>query len=372
MLVHAAVVEEKSGPFVFRELTLEAPRPNEVLVRIVAAGICQTDVHVRNQEYPVPLPLVLGHEGAGVVESIGAGVKGVAVGDHVVLSYPSCGECRYCRGGHNAYCEHAFEICFGGSRLDGSNALRWPEGAAQKGTIHGHFFGQSSFATYAVADASNVVKVPSDLPLDLLAPLGCGIQTGAGAVFNSLKVRPGSSIAVFGTGSVGLAAVMAARVAGAAVIIAVDVNPRRLALARELGATHAINGRDGDTAEQIKRITRIGADHVLEITARPEMLKLAAEVLAPLGTAALVGGAPAGTQASVDMNTLLNGRTVRGIIQGDAVPQVFIPTLIQMYKAGVFPFDRLVRFYDFEFINRAIEDAQNGQSIKPVLRIGTA
>jgi aryl-alcohol dehydrogenase len=372
MLVRAAVVEEKSGPFVFRELTLEAPRPNEVLVRIVAAGICQTDVHVRNQEYPVPLPLVLGHEGAGVVESVGAGVKGVAVGDHVVLSYPSCGECRYCRGGHNAYCEHAFEICFGGSRLDGSNALRWPEGAAQSGTVHGHFFGQSSFATYAVADASNVVRVPSDLPLELLAPLGCGFQTGAGAVMNSLQVRPGSSIAVFGTGSVGLAAIMAARAAGAAVIIAVDINPRRLTLAQELGATHSIDGRDGDTAAQIKQITRIGADYVLEITARPEMLKLAAEVLAPLGTAALIGGAPAGTQARIDMNTLLNGRTVRGIIQGDAVPQVFIPMLIQMYKAGSFPFDRLVRFYDFDFINRAIEDAQNGQSIKPVLRIETA
>lgn len=372
MRVRAAVVEEKSGPFVFRELDLEAPRPNEVLVRIVAAGICQTDLHVRNQDYPVPLPLVLGHEGAGVVESVGAGVKGVTVGDHVVLSYPSCGECRFCRSGQNAYCEHAFEICFGGSRLDGSNALRWPAGAARSRTVHGHFFGQSSFATYAVADASNVVKVPKDLPLELLAPLGCGFQTGAGAVLNSLQVRQGSSIAIFGTGAVGMAAIMAARAAGATVIIAVDIKPKRLALARELGATHAINAREEDTAQQIKRITRIGADYVLEITARPEMLKLAVDVLAPLGTAALIGGAPAGTQAPVDMNTLLNGRTARGIIQGDAVPQVFIPKLIQMYQAEQFPFDRLVRFYDFDFIDRAVADAQSGQTIKPVLRIGTA
>jgi aryl-alcohol dehydrogenase len=165
---------------------------------------------------------------------------------------------------------------------------------------------------------------------------------------------------------------MAARAAGAAKIIAVDINPKRLTLAQELGATHVINGRDGNTAEQIKQITRIGADYVLEITARPEMLKLAVEVLAPLGTAALIGGAPAGTEAGIDMNTLLNGRAARGIIQGDAAPQIFIPTLIEMYKAGTFPFDRLVRFYDFEFINRAVEDAQSGQAIKPVLRIGAA
>jgi aryl-alcohol dehydrogenase len=154
MRVRAAVVEEKSGPFVFRDLDLSSPRPNEVLVRIVAAGICQTDNHVRNQDYPVPLPLVLGHEGAGVVESVGEGVRGVAVGDHVVLSYPSCEECRYCRSGNNAYCEHSFQICLGGSRLDGSNALSWPKHAAQSGTMHGHFFGQSSFATHAIADAS--------------------------------------------------------------------------------------------------------------------------------------------------------------------------------------------------------------------------
>jgi aryl-alcohol dehydrogenase len=192
-------------------------------------------------------------------------------------------------------------------------------------------------------------------------------------VLNSLRVRTGSSIAIFGTGAVGLAAVMAAHAVGAGTIIAVDVKAERLQLARELGATHTINGRDGNTAEQIKRITRLGADYVLEITARPEMLKLAIEVLAPLGTAALIGGAAAGTQVSIDMNMLLNGgRAVRGIIQGDAVPQVFIPTLIEMYQAGKFPFDRLVRFYDFDSINVAFEDVTSGHTIKPVLRISGA
>jgi aryl-alcohol dehydrogenase len=181
--------------------------------------------------------------------------------------------------------------------------------------MHGAYFGQSSFATCAIASASNVVKVPSDLPLELLAPLGCGFQTGAGAVLNSLQVRAGSSLAVFGAGAVGLAAIMGAKIAGAAPIIAVDINPQRLALAVELGATHAINGREEDTAARIKAIngreedtaarikaiTGAGVDHVLEITARPEMLKLAVEVLVPMGVAALIGGAPAGAQASIDM-----------------------------------------------------------------------
>jgi D-arabinose 1-dehydrogenase-like Zn-dependent alcohol dehydrogenase len=217
--IRAAVVERKSGPFVFRELDLDEPRVDEVLVRIVATGICQTDIHVRNEEYPVPLPLVLGHEGAGVVEPVGAGVGGLKAGDHVVMSYPSCGHCRFCHGGHNAYCEHTFEMCFGGSRLDGSNALHWPHDDPSAEVIHGAFFGQSSFATYAVASASSVVKVPGDLLLELLAPLGCGFQTGAGAVLNSLQVRAGSSLAVFGAAAVGLAAIMAAKIAGAAPII---------------------------------------------------------------------------------------------------------------------------------------------------------
>lgn len=371
MRIRAAVIEEKAGPFVFHELNLDDPRPTEVLVKIHAVGICQTDIHVRNQEYPVPLPLVLGHEGAGTVEKVGEGVKGVAAGDHVVLSYPSCQKCVFCRTGHNAYCEHAFEICFGGSRLDGTNALHWPEGERSGTAVHGHFFGQSSFATFAVADQSNVVKVPADIPLELLAPLGCGFQTGAGAILNTLRVRPGSHIAIFGAGAVGLAAIMAARVAGAASIIAVDINPSRLAIARDLGATHAIDVRDGNTAERIKQITRIGADYVLEITARPEMLKLAVDILAPLGTAALIGGAAAGAEAPIDMNVLLNGRTARGIIQGDAVPQVFIPKLIDLYRAGKFPIDKLIHLYKFDEINRAVEATRMGEVVKAVLRVAS-
>lgn len=367
MRIRAAVAEEKSGPFLMQELDLADPRPSELLVRVIATGICQTDVHVRDQNYPVPLPAVFGHEGAGVVERVGEGVRGIAPGDRVVLSYPSCGLCRTCRTGHNPYCEHGYDLCFGGSRLDGSTALRRRGSEA----VHGHFFAQSSFASYALADVSNIVKVDADLPLELLGPLGCGFQTGAGAVLVALKVRSGASLAVFGVGAVGLAAVMAARIAGARAIIAVDVHAERLSLATELGATHAINARDGNLAEQISSIVPQGLDHVIETSARPEMLSLALKAVAPLGTAALVGGAPAGAEASLDMNALLNGRSVRGIVQGDAVPQVFIPELIAHYRAGRFPFDRLVRFYEFDEINQAIADMNSGSTIKPVLRIGT-
>ncbi|MGW6460689.1 NAD(P)-dependent alcohol dehydrogenase [Streptomyces sp. NPDC055078] len=364
--VRAAVVRAKGEPFAFEDLELDTRlRPDEILVRVVATGVCQTDIHVRDQHLPTPLPAVLGHEGAGVVERVGAAVTSVAPGDRVVMSYQACGHCRPCRSGNPAYCAESFPLNFGGSRPDGTNAL-----SAGGEEIHGHFFGQSSFATHALATERNAVKVGDDIPLELLAPLGCGLQTGAGAVLNSLKVPAGSSVVVIGTGTVGLAAVMAAKVAGASPVIAVDIVPERLDLARELGATHTVNAKDEDTAARIAEITGGGADHVLEITARPDMLTLAVDALAPLGTAALIGGAPAGAHAPVNMNALLGGRTVRGIAQGDSIPQLFIPQLIDLYRAGRFPFDRLITHYGFDEINQAVTDTQKGAVIKPVLRIG--
>jgi aryl-alcohol dehydrogenase len=221
-----------------------------------------------------------------------------------------------------------------------------------------------------LASERNVVKIDDDFPFELAAPLGCGLQTGAGAVMNTLKVRAGSSIAIFGTGAVGLAAVMAARVVGASTIIGVDVNPSRLELAAELGATHTINAREDDVQQRIAEITGTGVNYVIEVTALPQMLSLAVEVLAPLGTVAQVGGPPAGTLASIDVVTMLTGgRSIRGVSQGDSVPQLFIPKLIDMYRAGVFPFDRLIRMYEFDQINDAVTDTQSGEAIKPVLRV---
>jgi len=288
------------------------------------------------------------------VERTGKAVKGIKPGDHVVLSYQSCGRCRPCKRGHPAGCQRFWEANFGFARLDGTNALR--------GGVHGHFFGQSSFATHALATERNLVKVPKSLPLELLAPLGCGLQTGAGTVMNSLAVRAGSTIAIFGAGSVGLAAVMAARIVKAKTIIAVDLNDRRLKLARELGATHSINNRQTDLAGSVRAITGRGVDCVVESTADRGMEQLAAELLNPGGKAALLSGASA-------PGHLPGNRQVLSVIQGDAVPQKFIPKLIKLYQAGSFPFDRLVKFYAFAQINRAIADSKRGSTIKPVLLI---
>jgi len=367
------VIEKTGAPFEIEEIELDAPRADEILVRIVAVGICQTDVHVRDRVQAPGLPMVLGHEGSGVVEEIGAAVTYVKPGDRVVLSYDSCGQCRFCLSERNSYCEHAMAINFGGSRPDGTNALHragTPTSDRARAEIHGHFFGQSSFATYALATERNVVKVPDDLPLELLGPLGCGLQTGAGAVLNSLRVPADASIAILGTGAVGLAAVMAARVARANPIIGVDLVPKRLALARELGATHTIDARKEDVCKRIAEITGgAGVDFALEITAQPEMLTLAVDILAPCGTAGQIGGGVPGAKASIGMSRLLLGRSVRGIIQGDSIPRIFIPKLIEMYRSGQFPFDRLVRFYDFAQINQAVADAASGETIKPILRV---
>jgi aryl-alcohol dehydrogenase len=371
MRVQAAVVEEKSGPFVMEELEIDEPRPDEILVRIEAAGICQTDMHIQHQAFPVGLPFVLGHEGAGVVERIGESVISVAPGDHVVLSFQACGHCEQCLSGRPSYCEQAFPANFVGARLDGTRGLHRAEGDEGE-PVRAHFFGQSSFATYALTTEQNTVKVPKDIPLEILAPLGCGLQTGSGAVLNSLDLERGQSIAVIGTGTVGLAAIMAAKAAGAGTIIGLDINPERLKTALELGATHTVNSAEQDVTESIRAITGgRGVDAVVDLTGRPELIAAALTSLAVRGTVALIGSTKPGLTAELDLLSLAGGRVVRGVIQGDAIPQLFIPKLIEMYRTGDFPFDRLLSFYDFGDINQAVEDARSGTAIKPILRIGT-
>jgi aryl-alcohol dehydrogenase len=336
-------------------LEMEGPREDEVLVRLVASGICHTDIDFVDDWDEADNAVVLGHEGAGVVVRVGKKVKSVRRGDHVVLSYQSCGHCRPCQSGRPAHCKYLYEANFGFQRPDGSNAL-------QRSAVRGHFFGQSSFATHSLPTERNLVKVSKDLPLEVLSPLGCGVQTGAGTVMNSLKVPEGASIAIFGTGAVGLAAAMAARLVGADPIIGVDIKPWRLKLGLTLGLTHRIDNRRQDVAARIAAITGRGVDYVVETTANPKMHRLAIDVLNPHGVVALLTG-ETGTDA------LPEGRKTIGIIAGDAVPQHFIPKLIQLYQAGQFPFDRLIKFYDFIDINQAIADAKHGDTIKPVLRI---
>jgi aryl-alcohol dehydrogenase len=364
MRVTAAVIEEKSGTFTLDSLDLDDLQPNEVLVRIAATGICHTDLHARDGYFQMPYPAVYGHEGAGVVAAVGGAVEHLAAGDHVVISFPWCGECEHCREDRGAYCRRGRELKSGGARSDGSTTMR-RNGAP----VYGSFFQQSSFATHALTPARNAVKVRRDAPLEFLGPLGCGLQTGAGAVLNVMKPEAGKSFAVFGAGSVGLAGLMAARLAGCDPIIAVDIRTNRLELARSLGATHTIDNARDDAVAKIQEITGGGANFTLETSALPAVFRQAVDCLLTRGTCVLVGSARRGTEVSFEMCTLQAGRIVRGVIQGDSRPDQFIPHLIDLFVGGRFPIDRLITFYDFAAINQAAADTVNGTTIKPVLRM---
>jgi aryl-alcohol dehydrogenase len=352
--IKAAVLRKMGCPLRIEDLQMDAPRSTEILVKIMAAGICHTDISFCDDW--VDKPVVLGHEGAGIVDHVGKDVKGFRKGDHVVLSYQSCGHCRSCKSGRPARCLHFNDLNFGFMRPDGTNPL------SQSGVL-GSFFGQSAFANYVLATERNCVKVPRKYRIEELAPLGCGLQTGAGTVMNSLKIAAGQSVAIFGTGAVGLAAIMSAKIAGAEPIIAVDKIVSRLRLAHELGATHMINtGKEGDLAARVFDAAANGVNYVLETTGIPDMLEMATEILKK-------GGIVANIAIPNGKKKLSGGRKIIDIIQGDAVPQSFIPHLIELYRRGRFPFDRLLRFYEFHEINKAISDSRRGAAIKPVLLI---
>lgn len=362
MKIAAAIAWEKDAPLAIEQVDLDAPRDDEILVKVKAAGICHTDLNVIRQQFPLPLPMILGHEGAGIVQAVGANVRGVKAGDKVGLTFDTCGVCRYCQEGAPAYCAEQGARNFTGVRADGSTR------AHKDGTpIRANFFGQSSFATYALARERNVVKVPDEVPLEIVGPLGCGIMTGAGAVMNALKVQAGQSIAVLGAGAVGLSAIMAARLVGASVIIAVDVHAHRLALAQDLGATHTINATDeADLEPKLRDIVGGNLEYVVDTTGVGTVIRQAVQALATRGTCGLVGSLRG--DPGLNFRDLMGkGKTVRGIIDGDSIPGLFIPRLIEYQRRGQFPFDRLVRTYDFGAINEAIADATSGATIKPVL-----
>ncbi|HLF29579.1 MAG TPA: NAD(P)-dependent alcohol dehydrogenase [Xanthomonadales bacterium] len=360
--IKAAVIREKGGSFSVEELDLEPPRANEVLVRIAGVGICHTDLVCRDQYFPVPLPCVFGHEGAGVVEKVGEHVTKVAPGDHVVMTFNNCAVCSPCRQGQPGYCHDLYGQNFLGTRGDGTSA--WSK-AAEK--IHGHFFHQSSFGTYAVANERNTVKVDKSLPLHLLGPLACGVQTGAGAVMNALQPKAGSSIAIFGCGTVGLSAVMAAKAVGCTTIIAVDPVAKRLTLARELGATHVIDPTSESPVERVREICPPGVLYSVECSGVPKVIRQAVDCLALTGVAGIMGVTPLGTEVSLDVNGLLFGRTVRGIIEGDSVPDTFIPAMIALHQQGKLPFDKLIQTFPFDEINQAVAACERGDVVKAVL-----
>lgn len=361
MEIKAAVIEKQGEDFVFEQLKLENPKSNEVLIKVVATGVCHTDAVARDMGLS-PFPVVLGHEGAGIVEAVGDSVKSVKEGDHVVLSFASCGECENCLAAHPTSCMRFNELNFDGKMEDHTNRIHKHNHAVST------FFGQSSFATYAVVNERNVVQVEKDVDLALLGPLGCGIQTGSGTVLNKLKPEFGSTIAVYGCGAVGLSAIMAAKIAGCKQIIAIDVHENRLALAKELGATDVFNGAKIDAVQEIKKITNGGTNYAVETTGVPPVVRQSLHALKPLGVSAVVGVTPK-MEFDVHNDIMAEGKTLMGVIEGDAVPKLFIPKLIDFYKKGLFPFDKLVKFYEFEDINQAFADSKSGAVLKPIVKI---
>lgn len=363
--VTAAVLHEYGGEFELEELELARPASREVLVRVVATGFCHTDEKVRQGARSVPTPVVLGHEGAGVVEAVGREVEHLQTGDHVVLTFAYCGGCANCARGHPAYCERMDELNFGAR----GQALHDQGGEL----VHGAFFGQSSFATRVLVNQRQAIRVDPDVPLELLAPLGCSIQTGAGAILNVLQPDAHSTLAVWGAGTVGLSAILAATWAKVATIVVIDINPVRLALAARLGATHTITATPGQSSlNALQALLPGGVSHAFDSTGSAAVLRDAVAGLAPRGSAGFVGGGRAGDEVALEINPLLAGRSLQGIVQGDAVPQQFIPMLVERHRNGELPLEKLIRHYPLDEINTAAADAGAGRAIKPVLTMPDA
>ena len=362
MIIKAAVIRNANDLFSIDDVELEEPHGDEMLIKVDSCGFCHTDELVRTQSMNVGLPIVLGHEGCGVVEKVGDDVREFKQGDRVAISFGYCGRCVHCLAGKPTHCVLYPTINFGGVQADGTSRI------SQNGETIATFFGQSTFATHAIVSERSAVKVPDNIPLEITGPLGCGIQTGAGVVLNRLKPRPGSSIAVFGCGSVGISAIMAAKISGCGMIIGVDLVPSRLEMALELGATHVINSGETDAVEEIKKLTGFGADCSVDTSGNSGCTGMALRCISD-GSASVVVGGGGEVTLHIERDLMAAKKTLIGLVEGDSNPKLFIPELMEHYKAGRFPFDKLITYYDFEDINTAAEDSRKGKTIKPVLRM---
>lgn len=365
MQAQAAVLERANGPWDIQTIRLEPPAKGQVMVRITAAGICHTDLIFASGAMNSPFPLVLGHEGAGIVEAIGPEVTGLSLGDKVLLTFDSCGTCPSCSHGDPSYCHNFVPLNFAVEDVTGRVTARDQSDHA----VATRFFGQSSFATHAIANSRNVLKIDAGADESVLAPLGCGIQTGAGAVLRSLKAEAGSDMVIMGGGAVGLSAVMAARIADCRKIILIEPNPARRALAVELGATDVIDPLGTDTAAAVRSICPAGVANVLDTSGNLTAIGAALGMLAPHGALGLVG-VPGSMDAVLPLPivpVISAGFRVIGIIEGDSDPATFMPELLAYHAAGRLPVERLVTHYPFAQIAKAIDDAHHGRVIKAVL-----
>lgn len=358
----AAILRAYNEPFRIDEITVPELRVDEVLVRVRGVGICHTDLTAAAGGVPIPLPAVLGHEGAGEVVEIGSDVTGLAVGDTVVLGFDSCRRCRNCERGRPAYCSAFAPLNYGGVRPDGTTTLHDDTGE----TLHGNWFGQSSFSSLVVATTRNTVKLPDGVPVHLAGPLGCGLATGAGTVLKVLRPEAGSSIAVFGLGAVGMAAVMAARIAGCDTIVGIEPNHRRHDLARELGATDVIVP-DDDTVRTLRKLGSGGVDYAVEAVGSEAVIRQALASLASPGVCATLGLRAGRNPVTIDQTHLLSGRTLTGVIEGDVDPHLFLPELARLWQDGAFPVEKLTHTYPFERFDDALAAVHAGDVVKAVL-----
>lgn len=362
----AAILREPNQPFSIEKVQFYPPRSGEVLVRIRAVGICHTDMIFASGAMGSPFPLILGHEGAGVVEQVGEGVTKVRPGQKVLLTFNSCGQCGQCNSGDPAYCQEFVALNFACVRADGSSCVQ-----DETGQVSARFFGQSSFASHAIADERNVIAMPDDADLTTLAPLGCGIQTGVGAVLRSLKAEAGSSLVVLGGGAVGLSAVLGGKIVGCSTIILIEPLEVRRKLALELGADHAIDSASGDPAERVRALLPQGANNVVDTSGNVAAISAALAMLAPHGALGLVG-VPGSLDAVLPLPivpAITYGYTVKGIIEGDSDPDTFLPELIALHAAGKLPIERFSTVYPFDQINQAIADSHSGKCVKAILEL---
>ena len=362
----AAVMPAANSSFSIEPITVDAPRHGEILVDIKAVGICHSDLVMVSGAFGTAFPAVFGHEGAGVVAAVGDGVTKVAVGDKVLLTFNSCGACARCKDDDPSYCEQFTALNLACARGDGSSRLH-----GQGKALSDNFFGQSSFASKAIAMERNVVKLDEDADLVLLAPLGCGIQTGVGAVTRSLGAKPGQSLVVIGGGSVGLSAILGGRLAGCSPIILIEPQEYRRQIASEIGADHVIDPGAGEIVAVVRAILPGGVDLVVDTSGHMPSVSASLGMLANKGKLGLVGlpGAFDAVLPVPVIQWITSGGTVRGIVEGDSDPDIFLPELIEHHRAGKLPFDRFVSIYPFDAINQAIADAHSGKAIKVVLTL---
>lgn len=365
MRITAALTTAAKQPFEIVELELDDPRDDELVVRVAGVGLCHTDVVAHAGLLFVPAPAVFGHEGAGIVERVGAKVTKVRPGDKVLMTFMSCGHCPCCEAAAPAYCHSMRPLNFGGARPDGSVTLR-RAGAP----VSSHFFGQSSFASHALANERNVVKLLDGMPLEIAGALGCGIQTGAGAVMRSMAARPGSSLVVLGGGSVGLSGLMGGVVQGCRTLIVVEPQAARRDLALSLGASHVIDpATAGPLSAAVRAVLPHGADYVLDTTGNAAVMEAGTSMLAQRGTFGFLGIPPSreAKLPGVISTALVGGHTYRGITEGDSDIDTYLPELMRLHLDGKFPFDRLVKTYPLASINEAVAEQHEGLCVKAVL-----